>query len=241
MRSIAMTMAGLLACPMALLVGCTSTAEPLPDVDEVLERARNAAESVTSYQATGSTVYVLVDGRQRQLDVDVAWASPDRYRLGRVFSNPGEPPIVQEVIYIGTRGFSRYHEDGERWEEDSVPSSLPAVAGKFPTPELEDPVPVGRETLGGVEVYHVTGRVTQRRTLVPTEGMEEAELPSVKYDLYIGVEDWLLRRMAFATVWPHLPGSASQDDDFVPVSAHGTLEFFAFDEPVTIEPPSGFK
>ena len=84
---------------------------------------------------------------------------------------------------------------------------------------------VGAETVDGTEAHHLTGRVPNDRVAT---FLGTAPIPGeTAVDLWIGIEDSLVRRV-------ELRGPTVEGDAAEVVRA---LEFSAFDEPVTIEPP----
>ena len=141
--------------------------------------------------------------------------------------------IETEFVQIGDTGYSTDPETGE-WmidEESVVPFGSPA--GLMAT-ELAEGVEglelLGEETRDGVRVYHLSG------SMPASEFGEEGGEGELRADLWIGVEDLLIRELAIA-------GEMEAPEETQEVADGGTVEMSLsmklsdFGIPVVIEAP----
>jgi len=157
------------------------------------------------------------------------WASPNRYRM-RVEGLGKGAGHVNEMVSAGGRVLASDSDyRGGAWtEQRSMPPST-LSSGRL-VPELDDAAQLEDEVIDGLAVYHLAGTSV-------SEVVEGLPGPVSTYDLYIGKENMLLRRLVIETDFSGFAESAPGNEDFVPTSHRVTYDFYDYDEPVTIELP----
>ena len=217
---------GLLAL-LLLLNSCDSG----PDPGAVLAKSRDAMGQLQSFRFTAEIVQKsedgLLEGRQSG-----DWAAPDQWHmkleaLGE-FTGHGS-----ETLVSGERLFTRDSESmGRAWREMTSFPPVRTIHKLEPeiflgVPDLQKVRLLDEETLRGVAVFHITGETLQTRALPPRfparpKG-DEVEFVT-KYAWLITKDDYRLLRYI-------------TEQDMGPDNHRTTMDFYDFNQPVTIEVP----
>ena len=158
---------------------------------------------VVTEEATPQTVEFVTEG---------AFQAPDRSRYTITATASGITFQVESII-IGNEAWTKNILTGA-WETDPLQADLfqheelgnQAHLGDldldFESEEMESLTLVGEEDLGGELVYYLTGRIhpaSLGKLLAGTAGLEAAEA-DFEVDIWIGVEDSLVRKVKFRAI-----------------------------------------
>jgi hypothetical protein len=140
-------------------------------------------------------------------------------------------PLSTEIVFDGPKQYLK-NPIGGQWQSFSTTTSpvkffSPAEGVLAAVRGVTDLELAGAETVGGVETYHLTGKV-KARDLTGFLGNTPSDRP-VDADLYIGEDDSLLRRL-------RLTGPV-QDAD--PAGVVRTVDVSRYGERVRVEAPAG--
>lgn len=164
------------------------------------------------------------------MTLDGDFQTPDRFQ-GTFAMSLGFIEFETQVITVGETTYFTNPDTGE-WEietEEAVPFGGPARFLETDLSVIRDLVLVGLGELDGVEVYRLSG-------VLPAETLGEEEISGdLEVEYWVGVEDFLLRRIA-------LEGDLDVDDSgelffggsgpVETVTLSMTLEFSDFGKPV---------
>ncbi|MDA1347361.1 MAG: LppX_LprAFG lipoprotein [Chloroflexi bacterium] len=166
------------------------------DLDELLDSAIKALEDVGSFHFE---MEMNISAKSEGIAMEIPFKfegdfqAPDRSK-GKMELSIFFFTVETEFVQIGDTNYSSDPETGE-WQIDTEPLSPFGSPIDFAGPEsltsIDDLVLVGEETRDGVKVLHFTGSVP-----ASDFGEEDAE-GELRIDLWIGVEDSLLREMSF--------------------------------------------
>ena len=193
-------MVPLLAVTLLLLAACAPASTSAPNsnlpVATVLAQARQAMDVVQSYGISIDVGNSNFSGGKLARTAHGEWAAPNNYRIQ--FEKYGKNDVsTREIISVANQTLI-IQSDGFQHEVDIGPQQSRDLQSLIPfydpiIPELVQPVLQGESQVGGADVYHITGQQPPS---------EEAREPQVEtgysvtgYDLYIGKEDMLLRRL----------------------------------------------
>jgi len=218
-----------------LLATCSSSSPPneadsTNQIEEVLTKARQAMSEAQSYRFIAD-LSIQTDAGVREAHFTGEWARPDRIRM-RVEGLVEGTDSVQEVISVGGRVLvSDLDRENGAWTEPG-PELYGISSLRITIPDLDDTVLLDDEDIDGLAMYHVTG------TWMSEAVQRAAAGPVTSYDLFIGKEDLLLRRMVIESKFPELAESAPSEEDYIPISGLITYDFHGYNEAVTIELPT---
>ncbi len=220
---------GLVACGTALLAACGEA--PPPDPAAILAEASTAANQVSSLhfrlRIEDGGIDLVAGLRATEIEGDVT--RPDRLDA-KVLAQFRGLPLRLQFRSIGADQWITNPLAPGQWQQ--LPGA--AIAGDLLDPQagvttiataMTDVTLVGTETVDDIEVHHLSGRAPNDQVAA---FLDAAPVPGeTAVDFWIGIEDSLVRRV-------ELRGPTVEGDAAEVVRA---LEFSAFDEPVTIEPP----
>ena len=206
-----------------------------PELDALLESSASAMEAVGSFHFEIEMVITAEsEGTTMEVPFNLVgdFQEPDR-AMGKTEFSILFFTIETEFIQIGDTGYSTNPETGE-WmidEDSGVPFGSPTdLVGTALAEGIEGLELLGEETRDGVRVYHVSGSVPA------SEFSEEGAEGELQADLWIGVEDLLIRELA-------IEGQIEPPDDSLELDEGGTvgmslsMKLSDFGVPVTIEAP----
>lgn len=213
--------------------------------DEVLAAARDAMVKVESYRfsidVSWEQAVAVSDGPVERspigLVVDGEWAKDDRYRLTQTYLGlgpSGEPGRPFSYVAVEGRWFL-FDTTDEVWQELGFPVlPVPRFRGRPEVPELDEAWLLEDAVLDGVPVYHVAGRRHMTRT--SDDGIFSSTM-DVKYDLYLGRNDLLLRQTEsrLTGVEVTTPPEGAQTERSL--QQEETIRLWDFGAPITIELP----
>jgi hypothetical protein len=141
--------------------------------------------------------------------------------------------VETEFVQIGDTNYTSDPETGE-WQIDTEPispfGSPTDLAGPESLTGIDDLVLVGEETRDGVQVLHLSGSVP-----ASDFGEEDAE-GELRVDLWIGVEESLLREMSFEGEFD-APEDLAAATEAATAALSLTLKLSNYGVPVIIEAP----
>lgn len=200
----------------------------------VIAKAYSATEGLLSYRMS-STFISTSEGRTFQQTSECEFAAPDRWH--QILTMDGRE---YEIISVGDNIYVNDPADGRL----SVGSWSPSVPSKEETLEilaaLTDLKTLPDELIGDTDCLHYSGRVDMERRveeiksrLDPSDAgyeealkrVEEMRGISTMVDLWIGKEDYLIRK------WQQETSLAGV------VRENSTRTYYDFNQPITIEPP----
>ena len=190
---------GLVLAGLALL-GCASPApaQREPTAPEILDSAGSSMSRLTSFhfqlEVVNGTMPLGPSMVATSMEGDVV--APDRLQLS-VKARMGNAPLALQVIAIGSRSFLT-NPLNRQWQEASgslvIPTLLDPDHGVGPTlRRMAAPERLGRETIDGVESYHLRGKIPAE-SLATLVGSREAASSPVAVDLWVDGRDFLLRQ-----------------------------------------------
>lgn len=220
---------------LLLLLSC---GRPDLSPEEIARRAGQAMAQVQflhfDIDVEGGPAYVDTEGTLSLQGVEGDLIRPDRVRATLRVGAGGLAVIELQAIGIGTDQFLTAPLTGQ-WER------MPPGWGFDPTVLFDPEVGVGAaivqvewleqlrdERVGGERCYHLRGRARGEDLAPLTAWLITAE--EIGVEGWIGQDEFRVRRLRVEEPPPEEGGNATV----------WVLEFSAFDEPVTIEPPPGF-
>ncbi len=222
---------GMIALASLSVAGCFAQKPAELTAADVIQKASDALKKVRAAHfkltATGGMMAIGAGLVARSIEGDVV--QPDRLK-GTASSTFGRVTVEISFVVVGAKRYIT-NPITKKWEE------LPAAGA---APNLLDPdrgaaallkqaanlKKLANEQVGGVDCYHLTSDVpaTLVAGLVGAQGTSSA----LTSDLWVGVSDFLTRQVRLA-------GPITSDE---PPAIQRLLELSAFDESVTIEPPT---
>ena len=228
----------------------------LTSADEVLAAAREAFSLVTSYRSETHIVtkQQTGEGVTSSGTMTLAWSAPDRIHVTTEGSEEGEEAQRSEFIFADGRVMVRHSTSGNIWADfpadpnadDGAPRGILALmemysdASRF-LPDMDEAELVGKTVIDGLSVYHIKGRSNVR--LLPPEDWPadvEDDTPTQQndsnYDLYIGVNDLLPRKLVVVTDITY-KASRLEGSGVERLSVVSTVDLLDLNAPVIIELP----
>ena len=221
-----------------------------PAPQSIIAKAYAATADIKSFRLSVTSTSKDSDGFSLRQDIEVEYASPDRYHCkmtengqeiefiiigDKLYIGSGSPP--EAVLYSLTQGLTR-------------PLSKEAVLSYLD--KLTDIQSLSDETMDGVSCLHYLGKWDVEKQIAETKrslmeyydemGIEPDEeeidkeleiLRSIEteIELWIGRDDYLIRQM-------NMNGKFPDDDEglkFVMISI--TMKYYDLNQPITIEAP----
>lgn len=233
--------------PLVLILVLLLTFQPwnsMSDTDGVIARASAAMEKVDSYRIAVTSEEHKEDGETDVHYLSLEYSAPDRYHIAQTDNDTDI-----EQILIGNRQYNRNSnypgKVGSRTTFSAYASMMDSDYASVRMNTLKDITKLPDETVGGTRCRHYTGFWDEEKVLTRSweqmektgysisdaekerklkEARQRAEVTPVIYDLWIGKDDYLLRKM---TVSFEMDTYGSQL----------TVLFSAFNQPVEIEAP----
>jgi hypothetical protein len=216
-----------------------------------------ATEALQSYRMSGSTI-VSANGQSSVVGFEWEFTDKDRYH-GKIIQ--GAPAnSVEEFIIVGESQYQRISE-GNQFSTTIIDVSGEGAFNVFnPFPgkqgtldllnSLIDLSDLPDTEISGVQTTHHRGRVDidkivdeQAAILDPNAADYQANLDFldiqrkiiINVDLWIGKDDFQIRQMRLEGIAPTTGSGGVEQGD--PMKWDTTVEFFDFDEPISIESP----
>jgi len=221
----------MVALCLGLLAGCGGGGEKEQElsVEEIVPKTRETTSALRSFHF----VFNAENAPAAAAGLSLTFAEgdlvvPDRLRADIAGGLSGVQ-LTSELVIVGEEDFLKdpFRGDWRSFEVGTSPVDFfdPAQGVLAIIEEAQELEQVGFEEVAGADSFHLRGKVTAS-AITPILGNPPSE-KLVAVDLWIGREDFLLRRI-------RLEGSVYEED---PDDVVRTVELSAFDEPVTIERP----
>jgi lipoprotein LprG len=213
---------------VVLLAGCGGSSGP--SAEELVTESVATTSKVKTFHMVIDISHVPTPGSGLGITfVDGDVVVPDRLsgKVGGTFlglSLSSDLVVVEDTYYLKIPFTGKWR----TIDVDTLPSAFfdPAKGLLALISNTQELSRDGSEDVGGVDCYRLTGKLPAD-ALKPLLNTAEGDA-LVPVELWIGKDDRLLRRLA-------LNGPISPEED---ADAVRTVELSAFDEPVTIEPPT---
>lgn len=182
----------------------TPTPDPAdlaPSPTDILESMNSAMQDVSSFHFEMIIeMGMAMEGLTLEIPLSLIgdYQAPDRMHAVLTMNFLGST-METEMITIGDTSYVTDPETGEWIQETADGTGIaPIDPGELIGPgeyELEDPVLVGIEEVDGVLAFHLSGTITSEEF----EGLlgEDGGGGSIVIDYWIGLDDFLLRKIAF--------------------------------------------
>ncbi|MGD9142291.1 MAG: zf-HC2 domain-containing protein [Dehalococcoidia bacterium] len=215
----------------------------------VLARTQEAVADIQYYRSV-SFITITAEGQTSSSQMEVDFATPDRYRISITGDGQAEEfIIIGETQYVTNDAFG--------WVTIKVfPDNYSSILKKEATLELLDELTgvekLPEEEIEGIRCLHYIGRLDMEKRIEEMksairESNAESDIPAisdeqmeeiaegmrsidVSYELWIGKDDYLLRQMK---VEQTVPGGDDGEDMF----ASMVMRYSDFNQPIVIEPP----
>jgi hypothetical protein len=216
---------------LAALAGCGGDSKPEgPSAASIVDRAvaETGAEKSFHFKLNVENPPESASGLNLTF-ADGDLVVPDRLRA-KVAGSFNGIPLSSEIVFAGPKQFLKNPLTGS-WQSFSTSTSpiaffSPAKGVLAAIKGVTDLEVAGSETVGGVECWHLTGKV-KARDVTGFLGNPPSDTP-VDADLYVGKQDHLLRRLRLSG-----PVADGEPDDVV-----RTVDVTRYGEQVTIEAPA---
>lgn len=222
---------GVTALLLLALAGCGGGGGERPGAQDIVAATSEATAKQRSFRFTLDVRDVPPSATGLSLThADGAVVVPDRLRA-KVAGTFARIPIVSELVIVGGRDYFKDPLTG-RWRTLDIETSPVALfdprAGVLAVVRrARDLALAGEESVGGVDTYHLRGKV-RARDAAPLVAASSSEERLVDLDLWVGKDDDVLRRVRVSG--PIAPGE--------PSGAFRTVELRDFGRSFGIEAPA---
>lgn len=223
-------------------------------IDEIVLKARDASENITSYRMEMTSLIPDEEDAIEERREKVEFLQPDRLRFFPIKIPPDEEP--RERIIIGDNEFSHVIFSSDSfWEVRRLP--VP-VSGNFllahmdALDEYTDLKKLADGTIDGTDCYHLSA--TMGKNAERARQLAEADPSDPHYDdmktavesfdftrddieFWIGKDDFLLRRVETYVEITTKELREEGNDELSTYSTSGSFTFYDFNEPIEIEQP----
>ena len=239
-------------------IGCGKESPPSEGMtpSEVMARANTAMSELQSYRSETAALYETEEGPRESISTDESVA-PDRFHGHSISGDQWS-----EVIAIGDEHWFRsehvassflppWRRSGERYQENGTVTSSSVTIMKDDLQSLNSLIDLEKladEEIDGVNCYHFRGKADMDAVAKRAEdemaklgrelpGFEESlemmRRTEITVDLFIGKDDYLIRRQESHTRRPYLDPDGTEKW----TSESMTKRYYDFNAPIEIEPP----
>ena len=249
----------LIAAPVLIVLATLLIIQPwsmLFGPQRVMAEVYAAATEVQSYREVSSMTSTS-EGRSSEATSSMEFAAPDRYHMKTTMNDE-----VYEFIIIGDKQYIRQPGNGD-WDEGEVNVAV-AIVDSTPSQEktlellgkLTDLNELNDEKIDDVDCLHSQGRVDVDRlvkeqkaeldTAQPgyervLEALEQMRSLKIEVELWIGKEDYLIRKMKQDMQAPVMETTSGGGTQERWDTSSLIVKYYDFNEPIEIEPPENIS